>query len=168
MYSVNVEGKDFQIEFDSTDTSKGKINNNNFELDAVSSQEGIYHLIKDNKSYNIEILNYNKKKKELEILINGNHYNVNVKNDTDLLLAEMGLDNMEDIVEKELNAPMPGLVIEILVKEGDVIKKGDSLLVLEAMKMENTLKSTHDAVVKTIKCIPKQVVEKGAVLLEFE
>lgn len=167
MYSVNVEGKEFRIEFDSENSDKGKINNNTFKLDAISSQEGVYHLIKDNKSYNIEILEHNKKKKKLEILVNGNHYNVDVKNDTDLLLEEMGLDDL-DVLETELNAPMPGLVINILVKKGDKVEKGTPLLILEAMKMENTLKATREGVIKTIKCKPKQVVDKGAVLLEFE
>ena len=110
----------------------------------------------------------NTKKKKFEILINGDRYEIDVKDETDLLLAEMGFDALADVVESEMKAPMPGLVIGILVKEGDTIKKGDPLLILEAMKMENTLKSARDGIIKTIKCKKQDVVEKGAVLLEFE
>ena len=168
MYTVSVDEKEYKIEFDGSNSNKGKIDNNEFLLDSISSQDGVFHLLKDNKSYNIEVLSSNRKKKRFEILINGSQYSVKVKDETDLLLAEMGLDALEDIIEAELKAPMPGLVLNVLVNEGSVVKKGDPLLVLEAMKMENTLKSTRDGVIKAIKCSKKQVVEKGTVLLEFE
>jgi len=168
MYTVNVDDKEYQIDFNLSNSNSGKINNNDFTLDTVSSQEGVYHLIKDNKSYNIEVLKFNKKKKKLEILINGVQYDVKVKDETDVLLAQMGLDSMEDTIESELLAPMPGLVIDILIEDGREVKKGDALIILEAMKMENTLKSPRDGKIKTIKCAKKQVVEKGAILIEFE
>ena len=168
MYTVSVDDKEYKIEFDNSETNKGKINNNDFQIDTITSQEGVFHLLKDNKSYNIEILSSDTKKKKFEILINGDRYEVDVKDETDVLLAEMGFASLEDIIEAEMKAPMPGLVIDILVKEGDTIKKGDPLLVLEAMKMENTLKSARDGVIKTIKCKKQDVVDKGSVLLEFE
>lgn len=168
MYTVSVDEKEYKIEFDNSEAKKGKINNNDFEMDTVSSQEGVFHLLKDNKSYNIEIISSDTKKKKFEILINGDFYSVDVKDETDLLLAEMGFDALADVVEAEMKAPMPGLVIDVLVKVGDEIKKGDPLLVLEAMKMENTLKSVREGVIKAVKCKKQDVVVKGAVLLEFE
>jgi len=62
---------------------------------------------------------------------------------------------------------MPGLVLDILVSEGQAIQKGDSLLILEAMKMENNLKATNDAVVKKIKVLKGDKVEKNTVLIEL-
>ncbi len=67
----------------------------------------------------------------------------------------------------DLKSPMPGLVIKILVKEGDEIKKGDSLIVLEAMKMENMLKAQGDGIVKAIKVQPGNAVVKGEILISF-
>jgi biotin carboxyl carrier protein len=67
-----------------------------------------------------------------------------------------------------LKAPMPGLVLRMNVKVGDTVKKGDALLVLEAMKMENVIKAAGDGVVKKITATEKTAVEKGAVLIEFE
>jgi biotin carboxyl carrier protein len=62
---------------------------------------------------------------------------------------------------------MPGLVLSILVKEGDEVKKGDNLLVLEAMKMENIIKSPADVTIKFIKIKPSDKVEKNQVLIQF-
>jgi biotin carboxyl carrier protein len=62
---------------------------------------------------------------------------------------------------------MPGLVVNILVAEGDTIAKGDALLVLEAMKMENIIKSPGEGVVKKININKGQAVEKNQVLIEI-
>ena len=61
-----------------------------------------------------------------------------------------------------------GTVLSLLVKEGDTVKKNDPLLVLEAMKMENVIKSAGDAVVKKIHAVERTAVEKGQILLSFE
>jgi biotin carboxyl carrier protein len=63
---------------------------------------------------------------------------------------------------------MPGLVISILVEEGQEVQKGDSLLILEAMKMENVIKAAGKGVVKSIKVQQKNAVEKNQILIEME
>jgi biotin carboxyl carrier protein len=80
----------------------------------------------------------------------------------------MGLDKKKVKKLKELSSPMPGRVLKIMVKPGDQINIGDSLLSLEAMKMENILKSDGEGVVKEIFINAEQVVDKGEVLIEFE
>ncbi|MDB5143897.1 MAG: gcdC, partial [Mucilaginibacter sp.] len=67
----------------------------------------------------------------------------------------------------EIKAPMPGLVLKLFVSEGTEVKKGDNLFILEAMKMENIIKSPADVTVKTVKIKPGDKVEKGQVLLTF-
>jgi biotin carboxyl carrier protein len=67
-----------------------------------------------------------------------------------------------------VKAPMPGLVVNILVEIGQEIKKGDSLVILEAMKMENVLKATGDAKVKSILISKGGAVTKGQIMIEFE
>lgn len=66
-----------------------------------------------------------------------------------------------------LKAPMPGLVLRVQVVPGQRVPAGAGLVVLEAMKMENELKSRADAVIKAIRVQPGEAVEKGQVLLEF-
>jgi biotin carboxyl carrier protein len=62
---------------------------------------------------------------------------------------------------------MPGMVLKILVKEGDTVKKGDGLLVLEAMKMENNIKALGDGVVSKIPIKAGDKVEKNQVMISF-
>jgi biotin carboxyl carrier protein len=68
---------------------------------------------------------------------------------------------------KEIKAPMPGLILDLKVAPGDVVKKGDVVLILEAMKMENSIKSPGDGVVKAVNVSLKQSVEKNQVLIQF-
>ena len=67
-----------------------------------------------------------------------------------------------------LKAPMPGLIYEMKVKIGDEVKKGDVLLILVAMKMENAIKAAGDGIVKSIKTNTGDSVEKGQLIMEFE
>ena len=66
-----------------------------------------------------------------------------------------------------IKAPMPGLIIDLRVKEGDTVKPGDALLILEAMKMENMIKASAESVVKSVKVKKGDSVEKNQVLIEF-
>ena len=84
------------------------------------------------------------------------------------LISQLGLDKQKVKRLKELTSPMPGRVLKIMVKAGDQINIGDSLLSLEAMKMENILKSDGEGIVKEVFISEEQVVDKGEVLMEFE
>ena len=84
------------------------------------------------------------------------------------LISQLGLDKQKVKRLKELTSPMPGRVLKIMVKAGDQINIGDSLLSLEAMKMENILKSDGEGIVKEVFISEEQVVDKGEVLIEFE
>ncbi len=63
---------------------------------------------------------------------------------------------------------MPGLIIEVNVVEGQEVKEGDYLCVLEAMKMENSLLSPRDGIIKSVTIAIGQTVDKGDLLIEFE
>ncbi len=77
------------------------------------------------------------------------------------------MDNLNANKINEIKAPMPGLVLDIRVAEGDAVKKGDTILVLEAMKMENSIKSPTDGLVKKISVKKGLAVEKNQVLINF-
>jgi biotin carboxyl carrier protein len=66
-----------------------------------------------------------------------------------------------------IKAPMPGLIIDLKVQAGSTVKAGDPLLILEAMKMENIIKSSGEGIVKSVKVKKGDSVEKGEVLIEF-
>jgi biotin carboxyl carrier protein len=92
---------------------------------------------------------------------------VDLKDKADLLLKQLGLSNLAANSKKDIKAPMPGLILNIMVEEGKEVKKGDPLLILEAMKMENVIKSPSDGVVKSIKTQKGKSVEKNQILIEF-
>jgi biotin carboxyl carrier protein len=79
----------------------------------------------------------------------------------------MGIASGNSNKINHIKAPMPGLIIDLKVKVGDKVKTGDSLLILEAMKMENILKSPGDGMVKNVTVKKGDSVEKGHILVEF-
>ena len=91
-----------------------------------------------------------------------------IKEPIDQLLASMGLDMAAMKKAEPVKAPMPGMILRVLVEPGQQINKGDGLLVLEAMKMENVLKAGTSATVKAIRVSERTAVEKGAILIELE
>lgn len=135
--------------------------------DLAPISEGHYHVLFKNKSYRAEVLNIDAASKSVVLKVNGKLFTVNLKSKFDLLLEQMGINNAAASKLNYVKAPMPGLIIELKIKAGDIVKKGDVLLILEAMKMENILKSPGDGVVKEVKVRKGDNVEKGQVLVEF-
>jgi len=137
------------------------------ELDKHELNDGHLHFLYRNKSYRAEVISENREEKTAVVKINGRLYHVEIEDQYDRLLKAMGLNGVAGKLALEVKAPMPGLVLNVNVTEGQEIKKGDSLLVLEAMKMENMLKSATDGVVKKIFVGKGDKVEKNQVLIEF-
>lgn len=136
-------------------------------LDVQQIKEKEMHFIYQNRSYTAEIVSENAADKSMLIKVNGKLCEVSIEDQFDLLLKEMGMTAGSSKSALEIKAPMPGLVLSVNAVEGQEIKKGDSLLVLEAMKMENMLKSTASGVIKRIYVTKGDKVEKGQVLIEF-
>jgi len=118
-------------------------------------------------AFNGEILADNSEENQLIIKINHRVFNIRKKGPLDNLIKALGLDKPKIKQLKELPAPMPGRILKIFVNIGDSLQPGDEILSLEAMKMENILKAEGTGTVKTILVNSNQVVEKGAVLIEF-
>lgn len=136
-------------------------------LDLQKMNESQFHVLKNNKSYKTEFLGGDINKKKYLIKINSNSYEVDISNELDLLIKEMGLSINAAQAVNDVKAPMPGLILDVNVKNGDEVKAGDYLLVLEAMKMENTLTAPRDGVVKKIHVEQGNTVEKNQLLVEM-
>ncbi len=166
MYQVNTNDKAaVSIEFKNDETF---LNGEKVDWSAVSTGNSSFHVLQNNQSYNAEIVSVNVEEKTMQVRINNNIYSVQVKNRMDILLSQMGMSSASSQKANDLKAPMPGLVLKINVAEGQAIKKGESLLILEAMKMENVLKAAGDGVVKVIKVKEKSVVDKGQLLIQIQ
>lgn len=138
------------------------------ELDLVRLKDGKFNLILNHASYNIDLVEADYSTKSFTIAVNGNNYSLKVEDRFDLLLQQLGMDDLASAGITEIKAPMPGLVLSIAVEIGQEVKTGEALIVLEAMKMENVLKSPGDLTVKSIAVKPGQAVEKNQLLIEFE
>jgi len=143
------------------------VNNTKIEPDIKHIGEGIYHVIESNRSYRVEVVSFNSSDKTAEIKINANTYSITAKDQFDVLLDKLGLSSLNSTRVSEIKAPMPGMVLKVFASEGDEVKKGDNLLVLEAMKMENIIKSPADVSIKSIKVKAGDKVEKGQILMGF-
>jgi biotin carboxyl carrier protein len=115
-----------------------------------------------------ELLEDNSEDNSLKIKINQRVFEVKKKGELDDLISALGLDIPKVRKLKELQAPMPGRIVQVSVTVGQNLNIGDEILSLEAMKMENILKAEGVGTVKAIFAEANQVVEKGFVLIEFE
>ena len=131
-------------------------------LDSVSEGKNKINLLQNSKSVTAQVLSTDLLSRTYTIKVNGNRYTVKIENELDALIADMGLSLGANAVENEIHAPMPGLILEVSVKEGDEVSEGDSLCVLEAMKMEHSIKASEDGTVTQLLISVNDQVENGA------
>tara|TARA_R110000868_G_scaffold126621_4_gene333801 strand:+ start:5648 stop:6133 length:486 start_codon:yes stop_codon:yes gene_type:complete len=156
---------------------KTKVNNSfDFEIkhedlasfDASETSNNKFHILEQNKSFKAEIIKSDFNAKSYQIKVNNNSYNVSIFNDLDILIKEMGFTIGSTKQVNSIKAPMPGLILEININVGQEVKEDDSLLILEAMKMENIITSPRDGVIKSISANKGDAVDKNQLLIEFE
>ena len=157
--------------FDVTPTegkSEGLLNGDFYSLDIEKVDAQTWHILKDNMSYYVQWIERNDEAKTYTLKINGSLIVLEAKNEFDILLEKMGMANAGSAKVSKLKAPMPGKVLDVLVTVGQEVVKGDGLVILEAMKMENVLKADDVGVVKSVNVSIGEAVEKNNVLIEFE
>ena len=136
-------------------------------LDIVAENDHLYHLLHQGKAYKIELLETDYSNRTYVLRIDGTKYTVNINDYYSRLIQQLGLHSNSSHKMNTVKAPMPGLVLSVLVEPGQTVQKGDALVILEAMKMENVIKAGGDGVVKAINAQKGQPVDKGHTLLEF-
>ena len=164
MVEAFVENHQFEIQ---NQEGSLKVNGQALSLDLLRVNERLFHILHENRSYDVFIQRVDEEKKEVTLSINGKKTTVRLQSRIEKLLKELGMESAMTKKLQSLKAPMPGLVHSWKVKEGDEVKKGDPLLILEAMKMENVIKSPGDAVVSKLHVAEKASVEKNAMLISF-
>ncbi|MDB4516338.1 acetyl-CoA carboxylase biotin carboxyl carrier protein subunit [Crocinitomicaceae bacterium] len=130
--------------------------------------ETFFTLEFNGKTFFGEILEDQTESNQLKLKINHRVFEIKKKGSLDALISAMGLDKPKIKKLKELQAPMPGRIVSVVVSVGDELNIGDEILSLEAMKMENVLKAEGIGIVKSINVGKDDVVDKGSVLIEFE
>lgn len=135
--------------------------------DIIELPNGSFNLIVDNISYIVEVTSKDTSTGKLSLLVNGRKVESRLHNKLAVLLKSMGMESGKKKL-KELKAPMPGLVLAVQVAEGDEVEEGQDLLVLEAMKMENAIKSPQAGKIDKILIDVKEKVDKNQILISFE
>ncbi len=135
--------------------------------DLVKISDKTYHIIDSHQSFQGKVLSVNKADKTVTIELKNQVYTCSISDELDQLVTSLDFASKESVKNKDLISSMPGLVLSILVKEGQEVEVGDPLLILEAMKMENMLKATASGVIGQISVEEKAAVEKGQLLIEI-
>lgn len=138
------------------------------QIDMVPTGNEGYHIIHNGQSFKIAVLESDFFKKAYRIKVGNMEFDLSIANTLDIKIAEMGFDTAKNAKVNHIAAPMPGLILDINIEAGQVVKENDPLLVLEAMKMENVLTAPRDGVIKTVCCTRGEAVEKTQLLVEFE
>ena len=149
----------FEYDFKSSDHKK---------LDVLKLTTSNYHVINKNKSFTVNLQKSNFNNREYTVNVSGNNYAVKIDTPLDELIKEMGFTVGSSKKANDVKAPMPGIILSVNIKEGQEIKEGDTLLILEAMKMENSIGSPKDGIVKAIHIKNGETVEKGTLMIELE
>nr|WP_293168155.1 biotin/lipoyl-containing protein [Allomuricauda sp.] len=157
-YTVKV-GDDFDFKL-----SKDTISS----LDLIKTGDDAFHLLKDGGSYHIKILDSNFNNGTYTISVNGREYQTLIQTPLDELIQKMGFATNGSKNIDSISAPMPGLILDILVEEGQEVEEEGQLLILEAMKMENIITSPRNGVIKKIGVSKGDAVDKKQLLIEFQ
>ena len=163
-YITTVEDKQYLVEvIDEKHVSvDGKVYGVDFE--SVSGQP-VYSLIVDGKSHESYV---QRGDENWQVLLRGRLYPVTVEDEREKRLRAAAGGGVSESGEFHLKAPMPGLVVAIPVNEGQAVKKGQVLLILESMKMQNELKAPRDGIVNRIKVKAGERVEQKQPLLSVQ
>ena len=138
------------------------------DLDLRPAAEGGYHLLHDGTTYRLTDYHVDLATKTIELTLNGRRHHFELLDEVDLLVEQLGFQTAEVSVRKDAIAPMPGLVLDVMVTPGQEIAAGTPLLILEAMKMENVIKAEVDGTVAAVEIEKGQAVEKGQLLVSVD
>src|SRR5690606_24858966 len=120
------------------------------DFDAIQLENGQYHVLHDNQPFVTEIISSNFTEKKYTVRVNNTAYVVTIQDQLDMLIADMGFETDAGKQVNAVHAPMPGLILEISAKVGQQVAANEPLLILSAMKMENSFVSPRDGVIKSI------------------
>ena len=156
-YQVTINNREYPVEEEQL-----------YGLDVLAHGPGQYHLLHEGKSYHIEVLALDLVSKVVTLTVNGRQQTMHLADETDQLVKQLGFSTVSAAKSKNVIAPMPGLVLDVMVKPGDHVTEGTPLIILEAMKMENVLKAEGDGEVKAISVTKGEAVEKRQLLIEID
>lgn len=155
-YQITTAGRDYPVTAD--DLARA---------DVHQTAPGRFHFIRDDHNYDVEVLNVDLMAKTVRLRVNGREHELRLRDEVDQLVQQLGFATAAATVTKDVHAPMPGLVLDVLVEAGQSVEAGTPLLILEAMKMENVLKADTEGEVTAVAVAKGEAVEKRQLLIEI-
>lgn len=160
-YITTIDNQEFEIEV--VDERHVRIGDRLLQVDFESvSGQPVFSLIVDGKSYESFVYQGDE---DWEVLLRGRQYQVKIEDEREKRLKAAAGGGLAEGGEFLLKAPMPGLIVSILVEEGQEVKKGQVMLILESMKMQNELKSPRDGKIGRVRVKAGESVEQKQTLL---
>jgi len=138
------------------------------DLDLFIQSGNKFHLIHENNSHHADLIDSDFLNRTYSIRINSNIYTVKIQRPIDDVVHKMGYALRSAKTVDSIKAPMPGIIIDLRVEKGQTVKKGDTLLILEAMKMENAIVCPKDTTIKDVYTTVGETVDKNKLLIDFE
>ena len=156
-YFVRVEDHDFTIDIGAD--RQMTVNDDQFNVDYQQLPDsGVLSILINNRSW---VTVVEKRDDIYEVLIKGELYEVAVQDERSYRLARARGEVKEASGEITVQSPMPGVIVKVPVEKGQRVTKGETVVILESMKMENELKSPREGVVLRVNTAPGATVEKG-------
>jgi len=163
-YITVVDGQEFVIEI--INKNQIVINGQPLQIDFESIHgQPVYSLIVDGKSYEAYVY---PDEDNWQVLVRGNQYGISVVDEREKRLRAAAGGGQVAHGEIQLKAPMPGLIVDVLAEEGQAVERGDVLIILESMKMQNELRAARDGVVRRVRVKKGDSVEQKQTLLSVE
>jgi biotin carboxyl carrier protein len=160
-YLTTINDRTYTIEIN--DERHVMVDGKTYEIDLMAfTVQNLYSLIIDNRSYEAFV---DSDAEDWQVLMRGDLYQARVQDERAVRLATSAGGSAAPVGDFNLKAPMPGLVVAVPVADGRQVKKGDILLILESMKMQNELRSPRDGTVLRTKVKAGDSVEQNQVLL---
>ncbi len=161
-YVTTVNNKQFEIEIlaDGSITVDGKKR----DVDFRALGPAMYSILSEHVSHELTI---EQREDEIEVLMRGRLYSNRVLDERALLMAQRSGGLANDSGEINIKSPMPGLIVAVRVEPGQEVKAGDTVVILESMKMQNELKASRDGTVGSVHVQAGQTVEQNKVLVSI-
>ncbi|MFV0366576.1 MAG: biotin/lipoyl-containing protein [Mangrovibacterium sp.] len=136
------------------------------QIEVDYTNDGFTMLKVNDKVYPVELISYHQN--EYVLLLNGVEYNFSIESEFSLQRQKMLSKQASESPIIRLKAPMPGKILEVMVKTGDMVKAGDTLLILEAMKMQNAILASTKGIIKKVLVNEGDTTSKSDLLIELE
>jgi pyruvate carboxylase subunit B len=164
-FESDLNGEVFAVELNDQLT-EAVVGDTSMPIEIIVQKSGRLLFRSGTKLYKIDNIEVNEQ--NVSFSINGTYFETTVKDEQDLLLEKLGFHSGTAASAGSLNAPMPGKILELLIADGETVEEGQPVLILEAMKMENELKSPSNGVVSKLHIQQGDNVEKNQLLIDIE